>query len=162
MKIMHDLFVPNQFVFVNLFISAAKDRRWYARGWWKPLTFIVCFFSTMDVNGYTGGFNHSSKYLLLCLTEPKIKPQTSFKRSQGWVNDHTIFILGWTVPLMPKSIVLTLWVVTGNVVNLEDLYLALKSVCKNTGWLLTSTWTGSVWDLYFSMLKCFQLKLNIE
>ncbi len=64
-----------------------------------PLTSIVLFFPTMEVNGASKQpcDKLSSKYLPLCSAE-----QINSYRcgtTWGWVNDDTIFIFGWTIPL---------------------------------------------------------------
>ncbi len=42
--------------------------------WWNPLTSMIWNKNTMKVNGYHQrfGYQHSSKYLILCLTEEKV------------------------------------------------------------------------------------------
>ncbi len=64
-----------------------------------PLTSIVFFFPTMEVNGAPKqpGYKLSSKYLPLCSAEQTHSYR--FGTSWGWVNDDRIFIFGWTIPL---------------------------------------------------------------
>ncbi len=65
-----------------------------------PLTSIVLFFPTMEVNGAPKqpGYKLSSKYL----------PSYRFGTTWGWVNDDRIFIFGWTIPLS-NCILATPW-----------------------------------------------------
>ncbi len=66
----------------------------------KELTVAIDFYSieknTMEVNGYRQmfGYQHSSKYLLLCLREKR------FGTTWWCVNDDKMFIFGWTITLM--------------------------------------------------------------
>ncbi len=64
-----------------------------------PLTFIVFFFPTMEVNcaPKQPGYKLSSKYLPLCLAEQRNSYR--FGTTSGWVNYDRIFIFGWTIPL---------------------------------------------------------------
>ncbi len=64
-----------------------------------PLTSIVLFFPTMEVNGAPKqpGYKLSSKYLPLCLAEHRNSYR--FGTTWGWVNDDKFFIFGWTIPL---------------------------------------------------------------
>ncbi len=64
-----------------------------------PLTSIVFFFPTMEVNGAPKqpGYKLSSKYLPLCSAEQRHSYR--FGTTWGWVNDDRIFIFGWTIPL---------------------------------------------------------------
>ncbi len=64
-----------------------------------PLTSIVFFFPTMEVNGAPKqpGYKLSSKYLPLCSAEQR--NSYKFGTTWGWVNDDRIFIFGWTIPL---------------------------------------------------------------
>ncbi len=64
-----------------------------------PLTSIVFFFPTMEVNGAPKqpGYKLSSKYLPLCSAEQRHSYR--FETTWGWVNDDRIFIFGWTIPL---------------------------------------------------------------
>ncbi len=50
----------------------------------------------MEVNGYCQlvGYAHSSKYLLLCLTEERNSYR--FGMTWGWISDDRISIFGWT------------------------------------------------------------------
>ncbi len=66
----------------------------------EPLTSIVFFFPTMEVNGAPKqlGYKLSSKYLPLCSAEQRNSYR--FGTTRGWVNDDRIFIFGWTIPLM--------------------------------------------------------------
>ncbi len=67
-----------------------------------------------NVNGYRQlfGYQHSSKYLLLCSTEERNSYRfggwvndtvfifwVNMEMNWGWVNDDRIVIFGWTVPL---------------------------------------------------------------
>ncbi len=54
---------------------------------------------TIGVNGdqKPSGYEHSSKYLLLCWGEQRNSYR--FRTTRGWVNDDSIFIFGWTIPL---------------------------------------------------------------
>ncbi len=65
-----------------------------------PLTSIVFFFPTMEVNGAPKqpDYKLSSKYLPLCLAEQRHSYR--FGTTWGWVNDDRIVIFGWTIPLM--------------------------------------------------------------
>ncbi len=65
-----------------------------------PLTSIVFFFPTMEVNGAPEqpGYKLSSKYLLLCPAEHRNSYR--FGTTWGWVYDDSILIFGWTIPLM--------------------------------------------------------------
>ncbi len=67
-----------------------------------PLTSIVFFFPTMEVNGAPKqpGYKLSSKYLPLCSAEQRHSYR--FGTTWGWVNDDSIFIFGWTIPLSIK------------------------------------------------------------
>ncbi len=51
--------------------------------------FHSIFFHTVNC-----GYQHSSKYLLLCSTE-----LIRFETNWGWVTDKSIVIFGWTIPL---------------------------------------------------------------
>ncbi len=66
-----------------------------------PLTSIVYFFPTMEVNGAPKqpGYKLSSKYLPLCSAEQRHSYRSG--TTWGWVNDDRIFIFGWTIPLRP-------------------------------------------------------------
>ncbi len=66
-----------------------------------PLTSIVFFVPTMEVNGAPKqpGYKLSSKYLPLCSAEQRNSYR--FGTTWGWVNDDRIFIFGWTIPLSP-------------------------------------------------------------
>ncbi len=65
-----------------------------------PLTSIVFFFPTMEVNGAPKqpGSKLSSKYLPLCSAEQRNSYR--FGTTWGGVNDDRIFIFGWTIPLI--------------------------------------------------------------
>ncbi len=64
-----------------------------------PLTSIVFFILTMEVNGAPKqpGYKLSSKYLPLCSAEQRNSYR--FGSTWGWVNYDRIFIFGWTIPL---------------------------------------------------------------
>ncbi len=64
-----------------------------------PLTSIVFFFPTMEVNGAPKqpGYKLPSKYIPLCSAEQRNSYR--FGTTWGWVNDDRIFIFGWTIPL---------------------------------------------------------------
>ncbi len=68
-----------------------------------PLTSIVFFSPTMEVNGAPKqpDYKLSSKYLPLCSAE-QINSYR-FGTTWGWVNDDRIFIFGWTIPLSPMN-----------------------------------------------------------
>jgi len=53
----------------------------------------------MEVNGAPQlfGYQHSSKYLLLCSIEGGNSYR--FGTTWGWENNDRIFIFGWTIPL---------------------------------------------------------------
>ncbi len=73
-----------------------------------PLTSIVFFFPTMEVNGAPKqpGYKLSSKYLPLCSAEQRNSYR--FGTTWGWVNDDWIFMFGWTIPLRtPKRCMFT-------------------------------------------------------
>ncbi len=69
-----------------------------------PLTSIVFFFPTMEVNGAPKqpGYKLSSKYLPLCSAEQVISYR--FRTTWGWVNDDGIFNFGWTIPLTSREL----------------------------------------------------------
>ncbi len=60
----------------------------------------VFFIPTMVVNGAPKqpGYKLSSAYLPLCSAEQRHSYR--FGTTWGWVNDDTIFIFGWTIPLI--------------------------------------------------------------
>ncbi len=64
-----------------------------------PLTYIVIFSPTMEVNGAPKqpDYKLSSKYLPLCSAEQRHSYR--FGTTWGWVNGDRIFIFGCTVPL---------------------------------------------------------------
>ncbi len=66
-----------------------------------PLTSMVFFFPTMEVNGAPKqpGYKLSSKYLPLCSAEQRNSYR--FGTTCGWVNDDRIFTFGWIIPLTP-------------------------------------------------------------
>ncbi len=88
-------------------LCSAEHKGRYSEEWGKqnssgaPLTSIVFFFPTMEVNGAPKqpGYKLSSKYLPLCSAEQRHSYR--FGTTWGWVND-TIFIFGWTVPFKFK------------------------------------------------------------
>ncbi len=67
-----------------------------------PLTSMVFFFPTMEVNGAPKqpGYKLSSKYLRLCLAEQRNSYR--FGTTWGWVNDDRIF--GWTIPIKKRKV----------------------------------------------------------
>ncbi len=69
-----------------------------------PLTSIVFYFPTMEVNGAPKqpGYKLSSKYLPLCSAEQRHSYR--FGTTWGWVNDDSIFIFGWTIPLTSSKV----------------------------------------------------------
>ncbi len=69
-----------------------------------PLTSIVFFFPTMEVNGAPKqpGYKLSLKYLPLCSAEQRHSYR--FGTTWGWVNDDTIFIFEWTIPLKGNAL----------------------------------------------------------
>ncbi len=66
---------------------------------WGTIDFHCILFPTMEVNGAPKqpGYKLSSKYLPLCSAEQRHSYR--FGTTWGWVNDDTIFIFGWTIPL---------------------------------------------------------------
>ncbi len=94
-----------------------------------PLTSIVLFFPTMEVNGAPKqpGYKLSSKYLPLCSAEQR--HSYSFGTTWGWVNDDRIFIFGWTIPLRSKIVRSTD----------KDFYEALVSLAV---YKIDKTWRG--------------------
>ncbi len=99
---------PHPQVVPNLYkcVCSAKHKLRYSEECRKqtssgaPLTSIVFFFSTMDVNRAPKqpGYTLSSKYLPLCSVEQTHSYR--FGTTWGWVYDDRIFIFGWTIPLM--------------------------------------------------------------
>ncbi len=98
----HPQVVPNLYEF----LCSAEHKGIYSEECGKqsssgaPLTLIVFFFPTMEVNGAPKqpGYKLSSKYLPLCSAEQRNSYR--FGTTWGWVNDDRIFIFGWTIPLM--------------------------------------------------------------
>ncbi len=91
----HPQVVPNLYEF--LCSAEHKGRKPGCFG--APLTSIVGKKNTMEVNGAPEllCFPHSSEYLPLCSAEQTHSYR--FGTTWGWVNDDTIFIFGWTIPL---------------------------------------------------------------
>ncbi len=80
-------------------------RKFATRLFWGTIDFHSRKKNTMEVNGAPEllCFPHSSEYLPLCSAE-----QTNsyrFGTTWGWVNDDTIFIFGWTIPLIRDILV---------------------------------------------------------
>ncbi len=98
----HPQVVPNLYECV----CSAEHKGRYSEEWGKhsssgaPLTSIVFFFPTMEVNGAPKqpDYKLSSKYLPLCSAEQTHSYR--FGTTWGWVHDDRIFIFGCTVPLM--------------------------------------------------------------
>ncbi len=69
---------------------------WETEQFWG---FHSIFFPTIEVNGAPKqpGYKLSSKYLILCSAE-QINAYR-FETTLGWVNDDTICIFGWSIPL---------------------------------------------------------------
>ncbi len=67
---------------------------------WGTIDFNSRKKNTMEVNGAPEllCFSHSSEYLPLCSAEQRHSYR--FGTTWGWVNDDTIFIFGWTIPLI--------------------------------------------------------------
>ncbi len=74
-------------------------RMWETEQFWGTIDFHSILFPTMEVNGAPKqpGYKLSSKYLPLCSAEKRNSYR--FVTTWGWVNDDTIFIFGWTIPL---------------------------------------------------------------
>ncbi len=97
----HPQVVPNLFECV----CSAEHKGRYSEEWGKqsssgaPLTYIVFFFPTMEVNGAPKqpDYKLSSEYLPLCSAEQRHSYR--FGTTWGWVNDDRIFIFVWTIPL---------------------------------------------------------------
>ncbi len=85
-------------------------------------TIYFFYFFHMKVSGYRQllGYQHSSKYLLLGLTEERNSYR--FGTTWGWVNNDTILIFGWTIPLKHTYLVLRIFA------TLELLYSQKKKV----------------------------------
>ncbi len=102
----HPQVVPNLYEF----LCSAEHKGRYSEECGKrsnsgaPLTSIVFFFPTMEVNGAPKqpGYKLSSKYLPLCSAEQR--KSYRFGTTWGWVNDDRIFIFGWTIPLSALSV----------------------------------------------------------
>ncbi len=101
----HPQVVPNLYECV----CSAEHKGGYSEEWGKqsssgaPLTSIVFFFPTMEVNGAPKqhGYKLYSKYLHLCSAEQRHSYRLG--TTWGWVNDDRIFIFGWTIPLSGDS-----------------------------------------------------------
>ncbi len=78
-------------------------RKFVTRLFWGTIDFHSRRENTMEVNGAPEllCFPHSSEYLPLCSAEQT--HSYGFGTTWGWVNDDTIFIFGWTIPLSEMS-----------------------------------------------------------
>ncbi len=96
---------------MNVFVLNTKEDIlknvwiWAVLGWhWPPLYF---YFPTMEVNvaPKQPGYKLSSEYLPLCSEQTH---SYRFGNTWGWVNDDSIFIFEWTIPLS-KIVELSKW-----------------------------------------------------
>ncbi len=88
---------------MSLFCRTQKKlfwRMWKQSSSGAPLTSIVFYFPTMEVNGAPKqpGYKLSSKYLILCSSEKRY----SYRVGTTWVNDDIILICGGTIPLIVR------------------------------------------------------------
>ncbi len=69
---------------------------------------IVDSIPSMDVNGAPKqpGYKLSSKYIPLCSAEQRNSYRLG--TTSGWVNDDSIVIFGWTIPLITDYFILIL------------------------------------------------------
>ncbi len=94
-------------VWMSLFCWTQRKifwRMWETEQFWGTIDFHSIFFPTMEVNGAPKqpGYKLSSKYLPLCSAEQR--HSFRFGTTWGWVNDDSIFIFGWTIPLSRTGI----------------------------------------------------------
>ncbi len=103
-----------------------------------PLTSIVFFFPTMEVNGAPKqpDYKLSSKYLPLCSAEQR----TSFRfgTTWGWVNDDRIFIFGWTIPLSAEHSVFSR--LNGYIIHVMSYYSVLIWSLPCSGVFMGKKW----------------------
>ncbi len=114
-----------------------------------PLTSIVFFFPTMEVNGAPKqpGYKLSSKYLPLCSAEQRNSYR--FGTTWGWVNDDRIFIFGWTIPLSSLLVPSLfsgrrLWVVSRVLSVCYPRVLLLIAGAESALWLIAMLWATPV------------------
>ncbi len=75
-------------------------RMWETEQFWDTIDYHSIYFPTMEVNGAPKQpvYKLSSKYLPLCSAEQIHSYRLG--TTWGWVNDDTIVLFGWTIPLI--------------------------------------------------------------
>ncbi len=122
---------------------------WTQRKRKAPLTSIVFFVPTMEVNGAPKqpGYKLSSKYLPWCSAEQRHSYR--FGTTWGWVNDDRIFIFRWTIPLMSH------WIIHSN-----KWFKTL--IHSGTNYIWVSNWIIQPTDLFKVLINLVQYEWAIE